>query len=169
MKEIQLTQGMVALVDDEDFERLSQYKWYALADGNTFYARRHIRGEDGKQKVIQMHREILKLTAKNIECDHINHNGIDNQKHNLRCCTRAENSMNQMSRRGSSSKYKGVSWYKTKCKWCSQIRVNGLLINLGYYDNEEDAAKVYDAKARELFGEFAYLNFNQKEKQLCQI
>jgi hypothetical protein len=168
MKEIPLTQGMVALVDDEDFERLSQYKWYAWKSGNAFYATRNITLRKGVQGQMKMHREILNLTDRKIYCDHINHNGLDNQKHNLRACTSSENQMNTISKTGV-SQYKGVCWYKQGETWAAQIMIHRKRIHLGCYDSEEDAAKAYDEAAKLYFGEFACLNFNKKEEQLCQI
>ena len=155
MKEIQLTQGMVALVDDEDYERLSQYKWSAVKQGGTYYAIR-----SSKDRVtIRMHREVLGLTDRKIFCDHINHNGVDNQKHNLRTCTATQNQHNQISRTGV-SKYKGVSVNGKSKKWLARIGIDYMRIVLGYYNSEEEAAMAYDAKARELYGEFACCNFN---------
>ena len=153
MKEIQLTQGQVALVDDEDFEALSQSKWWANKDRNTFYAYRWIK-VDGKGIAQSMHNAIL--NGKGI--DHIDKNGLNNQKSNLRFCTISENAMNQRKQRNTSSIYKGVCIDKPYGKWRSHIRINGKAIDLGSFTSEVEAAKAYNAKAIELFGEFANLN-----------
>lgn len=168
MKKIKLTQGKYALIDEEDFDLISQYKWYAKKIGNTFYAARAItvQGQNKhknikrKQKTIIMHREIMKNKLKqNQEIDHINGNGLDNRKCNLRLCNRSENMMNQRIKKGT-SQYKGVRWDK---KWRAQITYNKKQKHLGFFNNEIDAAKAYDKKAKELFGEFAKLNFNEVE------
>ncbi len=92
-------------------------------------------------------------------CDHINHNTLDNRIENLRICTHRQNMQNTSSRKGSSSTYKGVAWNKTAKKWQAVIRANDINYYLGIFKTEEEAARVYDAKAVELHGEFAYLNF----------
>ena len=157
MKRIPLTQGKFAIVNDEDFDRLNSFKWYAHEDRNTYYAVRTIR-QNGKRKTILMHREIMELKAGDgRQTDHINHDGLDNRRDKLRICTNAENHYNQKPGKGT-SKYKGCSWYKRDKKWQARIRLNSKLIHLGLFDSEIEAAKAYDAKAKELFGEFACVN-----------
>ena len=159
MKEIQLTQGKVALVDDEDFECLSRFKWHAHKDHRIFYAVRDIKLLSKKWTAITMHRQILNLKYGDKEqADHINHDGLDNRKCNLRIVTNWQNQMNKCSYRNSSSKYKGVCWHKSHKKWMAQIRLNNKLIYLGYFNDEKEAARAYNIKAQELFGEYAYLN-----------
>uniref|UniRef100_A0A6H1ZQL7 Putative homing endonuclease n=1 Tax=viral metagenome TaxID=1070528 RepID=A0A6H1ZQL7_9ZZZZ len=157
MKEIRLTQNKVALVDDEDFEYLNQFKWYAHKYPNTYYAVRHIRLANGKQATIPMHRVILNV-PKGMETDHKNQNGWDNRRMNLRICTRQENMMNRNSYKNSSSRFKGVVWHKRNKKWQAQIRYNGRTIYLGRSFSEREASFMYDKKAIELFGKFAKLN-----------
>lgn len=151
MKEIQLTRGRVALVDDEDYERLNQYKWCVLPGRRTIYARR-------KGNPSLMHHYIMGK-IKGLEIDHINGNGLDNQKKNLRHCTHAENSRNSRSYTGNSC-YKGVSWKVRSETWIAQIKVNGKLIHLGTFSDEKKAALSYDKAARKHFGEFARCNFD---------
>jgi hypothetical protein len=105
-----------------------------------------------------MHRYIMKV-PKGLVCDHINHNGLDNRKSNLRICTRQQNTYNQRSQKGGSSKYKGVDWNKRQKKWRARIYYKRKFYYLGYFDNEVDAAKSYDKKAKEFFKEFACPNF----------
>lgn len=157
MKEIKLTQGKVALVDDADFEELSKYKWYAERSSNTFYAMRNVR-KNFHYVSVRMHKQIMK-PPKNKQADHRDHNGLNNQRENLRICTQQQNNMNQRKRVGLSSIYKGVHLYRFGKKWVARIRLNKRTINLGHFKWEADAAKAYDVKAKELFGEFAYLNF----------
>lgn len=159
MKQIPLTQGQFTLVDDEDFEYLNQFKWHALKAKNTYYATRKI-----KRKIIWMHREILKLTDIKIMADHKDGNGLNNQKSNIRPCDFYQNNKNQKPRKGT-SKYKGVSWRKSRNKWVIHITINGKQKHVGSFSNEIEAAKAYDEMAKLHYGEFAYLNFKQNEKQ----
>ncbi len=159
-RKIPLTQGQFAIVDDEDYEKLSGYKWYASKKGRTFYAERADRG-GRKKRNIPMHREILDMPAG--KCiDHINHNSLDNRRANLRIVTQEHNNWNKRKKRGNcSSQYKGVSWQKSPGRWKAMIVYKGKWIFIGYFDNEVSAAKAYDAKAQELFGEYAALNFGK--------
>ena len=156
MKKIPLTQGKFTLVDDEDFERASNYKWFRDRATYTSYATRNIGTRPNKSKQ-RMHRLIMQA-KKGQQIDHINGNGLDNRRCNLRFCTNSQNQMNARPM-GGSSKYKGVSWNKKGNKWYSAIRFNYKQIHLGVFVSETLAAKAYDSKAKELFGEFAYLNF----------
>jgi hypothetical protein len=157
MKQIPLTQGKFALVDDEDFEELSQHKWFASKDRQTYYAVRNI-NRSGKYLLERMHRRILDAQSSQ-QVDHINHNGLDNQRKNIRLCTDLENSHNMQKFPGGSSKYKGVCWSEQSRRWSAKINISNRRVYLGLFANEDDAARAYDIKARELYGEFAYLNF----------
>ena len=157
MKRIPLTQDKYALVDDEDFERINQYKWYANNEHGIWYAIRSIRKTNGKQTIQRMHRIIMDA-PNGFETDHVNHDGLDNRKRNLRICTHAENQHNRKLQDGT-SKFKGVSWHEATKKWQAKITSNGKLIHLGVYDNEITAALAYNIKAKDLFGDFVYLNF----------
>jgi hypothetical protein len=159
MKEIRLTGGKIALVDDSDYEWLSQFKWYAMKDTNTFYAVRTIKDANGKQATIRMHREILGLRAGNTkQTDHKDHNGCNNQRFNLRICNNQQNQFNRTPE-NKSSKFKGVYWQRDRNKWRARIGLGDKMVQLGYFDNEIEAAKAYDNGARKYFGEFADLNF----------
>lgn len=153
---IPLSQGLYALVDGEDYEWLNQWKWSAVKDRNTFYAIREVILKN-KRTTIRMHRQIMNIESGKLT-DHISHYGLDNRKANLRSVTHNQNRQNIISRCGT-SKYKGVSWSKERKKWCASIGHNHRTIKLGYYENELEAAKIYDKKARELFGEFVNTNF----------
>ena len=140
MREIPLTQGKVALVDDADHTEMSKYRWYANKLGNTYYATRNSPKMNGKRHLILMHSVILD-TPKGMQTDHVNGNGLDNRRQNLRVVTCRENQQNQHTPK--TSKYPGVSWDKKRRKWLVRIEVNGKQHFLGRYDSEEAAARRY--------------------------
>ena len=160
MKEIPLTQGTFAIVDDEDYEWLNKYKWFLSISCSSAYATRSARREEGRQHTIFMHREILQCD-RGFVIDHKNGNHLDNRRSNLRVATRSQNAANAKKRRTGSSRYKGVAWYKPRKQWISQITRKGLSSVIGFFDDEIDAAKAYDAAALEEYGEFARPNFPQ--------
>jgi hypothetical protein len=147
MKEIPLTQGKVALVDDEDYEWLNQWKWCAYKNKNTFYAARHTKTENGKQTMIRMHIEVIGK-REGLITDHINGNGLENRRENLRHVTRRQNGQNRHDER--SSKHPGVSWYKRDKNWQATIQVNGKRKHLGYFSNEADAFRAYCSAVKSL-------------------
>lgn len=158
MREIPLTQGKVALVDDEDFERLSAYRWQAewSTNGQTWYAKRRGPVPDGRVMTIRMHREVMRPAPGQV-VDHKNHDGLDNQKQNLRVCTHADNGRNKRRKKPAASRYKGVTFCKCTNRWRAQITVENVNKPLGRFDTEEEAALAYANAACEAFGEFACL------------
>jgi hypothetical protein len=153
-RKIPLTQGQYAIVDPERYEELAKYKWFAKRCDGRFYAVRST-----KNKSVKMHQVIIG-TEEGKVIDHINSNGLDNRQANVRFATSQQNSWNQRKQRGnSSSKYKGVSWEKKRNQWRARITFKGRVVPLGRFDTEEEAGRAYDAKAKELFVEFAWLNF----------
>jgi hypothetical protein len=151
MKNIPLNHGLFAIVDDEDYDYLMAFKWYAyFRHGNT-YARTAIWG-NGKTKVIWMHRLIIGAIMPS-HVDHKDHNGLNNQKNNLRLCTPQQNRFNSKP-----NGYKGVKLVKSTNRFESRIKFDGRLIQLGTFGKAKDAAMAYNKKAIELFGEFACLN-----------
>jgi len=156
MQKIELGQGKFALVDDKDFEYLNQFKWHLGTEkSNSQYAIRHIR-INGKRTTIAMHKVILNNPAGTVS-DHINGNGLDNRRENLRICTVRNNCMNRK-QQGGTSKYKGVSLHSPGGKWKSRIKTNGKTYNLGCYKTQEEAASVYNIAAKIMFGNFANPN-----------
>jgi hypothetical protein len=145
-----------AMVDDEDFDRLNQWKWTAEKRRNGFYAMRVAR-VNGKKRTVRMHVEVLGPGA---DIDHRDGNGLNNQRANLRRCTPAENGWNvkKLSQRGKTSRFKGVSWSEKYCRWNAHIGLNGGKRNLGCYPSEELAAAAYNFAALDGCGEFAQLN-----------
>jgi hypothetical protein len=163
MKEIKLSKqgtkykGMyVALVDDEDYEKMDNIGWCVLVwKGKPAYARRRI---DGKET--RMHRFLMGVTDTNVQVDHINGNGLDNRKCNLRIATNAQNQMNvrKNPKRSKGSIYKGVCGSLNRKKWKAFCTINRVRYMLGTFTNEKDAARAYNKFAKETFGEFARLN-----------
>lgn len=159
MKKIKLSQEQFALVNDEDFERLNAFKWHATWDPNskTYYAQRMSSRVNGKQHTILMHREIMGAKP-NDQVDHIDHNGLDNQRKSLRLCTRSQNKANQRMRVDNTSGFKGVSWYKRHGKWRARIMVKRKALHLGLFINKIDAALAYDRAAIKELGPYAKTN-----------
>lgn len=145
MKEIKLTQGKVAIVDDSDFEYLNQWKWF------------YFNGYAAKSKNILMHRLILN-TPKGMETDHRNLNRLDNQRYNLRVVTRNQNQHNQTAYKTNSSGYKGVHWHKLGKRWQAQIKVDGKQKYLGLYQSVIIAALAYNIASIGYHGQYGYRN-----------
>lgn len=156
MKQIPLTKGQFALVDDEDFEFVNKQKWYADSCNETFYARARPKKYG---PLIHMHRVILSVpNSCSIFVDHIDHNGLNNQKYNLRIATRSQNNANKKAI--GKSKYLGVFYKKesTFRPWYSRCLKNGVNKYLGSFKTEIEAAMAYNNAAFEIHGEFANLN-----------
>jgi hypothetical protein len=169
LMQIPLTQGKFAIIDKDDYDKICDYKWFAVKSRNSYYAASH-----GKNReTIKMHRVILGLNDKKQICDHIDHNGLNNSKFNLRVCTDSENAKNTTSRNGASSKYLGVSYSpirKRKLKsggysfnehnrkWLTQIQCDKKKSYVGRFATEIEAAIAYNKVAIEKFGSFANVN-----------
>lgn len=145
-----------ALVDNEDFEYLNQFKWYY--DNSGKYAMRRFYYKDKKSKIISMHRFIMK-PPKDKLIDHKNMDGLDNRKSNLRICGKRENAINTALRKNNKSGYTGVH-HNTKSTppWRVNLKENGKQVCVGYFYDVKEAAKAYNEKAKELYGEYARLN-----------
>jgi hypothetical protein len=156
-KEIEISKGYVAIVDDDNYENLSKMKWQAKNNGdNIVYAITFKRNE--KMYGFLMHRIIMNCSEKE-RVDHINHNGLDNRKENLRVCTQSQNMANRRKNKNNTSGYKGVSFLNDRNKFRAEITHNNIHYKVGCFKYAIDAARAYDKKAKELFGEFALLNF----------
>lgn len=149
MRELNLSRGKVALVDDEDYEHLNQWKWSALYTCKNWYAAR-----SGSK--ILLHRIIIQAQAGQF-VDHRDRNGLNCQKNNLRFCTRSQNQMNRYCAHGK-SKFKGVWFRLDTLKWQAEIRFNHKRVSLGCYFTEEEAAEIYNQAAIRYHGQFANLN-----------
>ena len=153
MKKIPLNgkhgKGKFAIVDDDDYDELNKTKWFATSHGKTFYVHKdYIR-----KKTIHMHRVINK-TPLGMETDHVNRNGLDNRKCNLRSCNRSKNNMNTSLKANNTSGYRGVVKHSARKGWKAQIRLNNKYIHVGYFNSPEEASVAYCKKAKELFKEF---------------
>lgn len=153
MKEITLSNGMKVKISDCDYEELAQYKWHHATAG---YAFRNLSSSHTQE---YMHRFILGLKKGDSKIvDHINGDGLDNRRENLRVCTKSQNQQNQKPRHTRRSKYKGVGYYVRDRKWRARIVVEGKDIELGKFSCETCAAITYDEAAEKYHGEFAWLN-----------
>lgn len=155
MKEIPLTRGKVAIVDDGDFPELSKHKWYARIGRHKPYAVR----TGSRNEIIRMHRVIMNAPD-GLEVDHISGDTLDNRRANLRICTRGQNAANIPSNRNKNG-FKGV--HKSYRKFHAKISCKRVRYHLGPHTTPEEAARTYDRKAIELFGEFASLNFPRSD------
>lgn len=157
MKTIPLTQGFSAIIDDEDFELVSKHKWHVHHSGKNHYAVANVTLPDGRRTTIQMHALILGNPGS--ITDHKDGDGLKNTRSNLRPCTHQQNIFNQgvQAHVSKTSRYKGVHLFEKK--WLARIMINKKMNHLGSFENESDAARAYDRAAKELFGEFARLNF----------
>jgi hypothetical protein len=159
MIEIKLTQGMVAKIDDEDFDIVSKIKWQAEKRGGHYYARGVISTFQRRSKKVYMHRLIMNAKPNDI-VDHKNIDGLNNQRGNLRICTIAQNNRNRSSAAGARSKFLGVdlAGRPNNKRWRAAICHQRKRICIGHFDNEEEAAAAYNTYALKLHGEFARLN-----------
>jgi hypothetical protein len=156
---IPVGQGKYALVDADDYDRLSKYKWQLWSSGHTSYAFRWSSTRGGKKRHrILMHREIIAI-PEGLVCDHANRKALDNRKANLRPATSSQNSCNTRNRAHTASRCRGVTREARSNRWMARIKVNARQIYLGAFDDKVEAAKAYDTAAKKYHGEFAVLNF----------
>lgn len=156
-QQIPLTRGLVALVDDDDFASVSAHKWHAQPHGRTAYAVRYPY-LNGKRVYTRLHRELLRATSAQ-EVDHINGDGLDNRRANLRIVTHPENGRNKRAIVGGTSRFKGVSFVARDAAFIARITVNGRTLHVKQCADEVAAALAYDDAARLHHGPFATFNF----------
>lgn len=154
-RRVKLTRGYWAIVDDDDYAVVAQHRWHARVDKHTVYAGRNAKQAGGGYTTQRMHTLLTGWPR----VDHIDGDGLNNQRCNLRPASVLENNQNARKHAAAYSQYKGVSWCKREGRWFAQIQHERNHRHLGYHASETDAAFAYDAAARELFGEFARLNF----------
>ena len=153
MKKINLTQGKFTIISDEDFDKISEYKWfYGMCNGIGYACANQFFG-NGKYKRLLMHRIIMDAPPDKMT-DHINKDPLDNRRSNLRLCTNAQNQFNSKTKLGASG-IKGVSWHKIANKWRTQLRIGNKRIHLGLFKNKLDAGKAYQDAVKKYHGEFA--------------
>lgn len=155
MREIPLSQGKFALVDAEDYERLVAFSWY-FKGGRYAYRGCWVPGMN-QTKQIPMHHDILQ-PGPGQYVDHINGNGLDNRKVNLRIVSHQQNMFNMRGHKDSTSRFKGVSWCSSRQKWAVHICKDGKTMAVGRFNTEEEAAAAYNLAAEKLFGGHAHLN-----------
>lgn len=156
---IPLTRRMYSIVDSVNYEHLNRFKWYADKAGNYFYATRNCYKNKDKVQKIKLHRVVSGVDDPKAFVDHIDHNTLNNTLSNLRKCSQKENFRNMAPRKGRHCKYKGISFDKKKNLYRAVVTHNYKHYRLGRFKCEIEAAKAYDKKAKELFGEFANPNF----------
>lgn len=161
MRKIAITQNKFALVSNEDFKELNQFKWRLKRVMPKKYKEIDYVIRGTRKNEITMHRQITKA-PKGMDVDHINGNGLDNRRENLRVCTHAENLRNKIKSINNTSGYKGVWFNKVGKKWIVHLYFDGKNHHIGQFDTKEDAAMAYDISAINKFGEFAKTNFERR-------
>lgn len=156
MVSVPLSNGGAALIDDEDVHVVLAHSWCRIDSrrGRQSYAKATI-----NSRTAMMHRLVMGVTDSCMQIDHVNGNGLDNRRGNLRVADNSTNQANIPKLGVRSSRFKGVTWHASACRWQAQLKVRGRNLYLGLFASEEDAARAYDAAALEHFGEFARPNF----------
>lgn len=162
---IPLSMGKVALVDEKDYPRIAAHKWYAAKRGRTYYGVRNIKNSKGKKTVIYMHHVILGRPPQGFWVDHINCDGLDNRRSNLRFVTPSESGSNKLRVSVGRSGFRGV--WKNNVGWCAILSCGGVRQYLGNFATPLEAARVYDKAALRALGRFARLNFSRSGQRVA--
>ena len=157
MKKIAMIHGKFALVNDADYEELNAFIWHAIKGHTTLYVCRS-GTVNGKYTTIYLHAQILGIIGRGIHVDHIDHDGLNNQRYNLRISDNWRNNRNRKSVTGSTSRFVGVCRTQDDKAWCAYIQINGMPTYLGRFQSEIEAAAIRDEAAKKHYGEFAHLN-----------
>lgn len=159
MRTIKLTKGKRARVDDEIFDWLSQWKWFAFFGRSVWYAARWSSRRGGKRQMILMHRQIIGLDARDrLQVDHFDGVGLNNVRTNLRIATKRQNTWNMLNRRKGQSGFHGVTWHAQRKRWQARIRIDAGYKSLGLFENPLEAARAYNRAVREHRGTFGRIN-----------
>lgn len=161
MRKVILTQNKIALVDSSDYLKVLGHTWHAYFDGNNWYALTNISVCNGKYRTVSMHRLLLG-EPKNVKIDHVDGNGLNNRRKNLRFASDSHNQCNSRKRKNCTSRFKGVYWRKDRNCWQAQIgsQKNQTRRSLGFFTSERLAAATYDSAARKTYQRFARTNFS---------
>lgn len=150
---VPLTKGFEAVIDASDAHLVDSFNWCASENGYCVYAK-HVHTSDGGRKTMLLHR-VITGADDDVIVDHIDGNGLNNRRSNLRTATHSQNMFNQRTGRANTSGFKGVSWHKDMAKWEAHIQANGKKVNLGYFSSPEDASNARKAAAVRLHADFA--------------
>jgi len=157
-RKIYLDEGLWTILDPRDYCRFACFKWCIGGDKGKFYAVRGQMISPADSKIVQLHRLIMDA-PKGLVVDHINSDGLDNRRSNLRLVTHSQNQWNRQKRKNTTSRFVGVSFYKSRGKWAAYINAAKKRINIGHFNSEIEAARAHDQAAVKYHGEFARLNF----------
>lgn len=151
---VPLTRGFVAQIDASDLHKVAGFNWFAVVQSYTVYAVRRVSGVKGRGSKISMHRQIIGATN-DVQVDHVDLNGLNNRRENLRIATPQQNCFNRRKTRANTSGFKGVCWNRKSRKWQAGIRINGRSAHLGLFETIDAAYNAYCQAANQYHGEYA--------------